>query len=101
MIRLFTSDGEHVPDPLMDVDDGDWEVLLDVLDGDAVNDMRADGSPNSWLIDSETISFLEWNAFSHTAAAALRTRMRPDGFVELSWEEVSHGLAEGLNPPLS
>jgi hypothetical protein len=94
MIRLFTSDGVHAPVALLDVDDGDWEVLLDVLDGDGLNDMRADGSPNSWLVDAETISFLEWNAFSESAASALRTRMRPDGFVEVTWEEVSHGLPE-------
>jgi hypothetical protein len=92
VIRLLTSDGIHDPQPLVDIDDGDWEVLLDVLDGELRNDLRADGSPHSWLVDDETIAFLEWNAFSPVAASALRTRMRKDGFVELMWEEVSHGL---------
>ncbi len=88
MIRLFTSDGVDAPQPLIDVDDGDWEILLDVVDSDAVDDLRADGSPGSWLLDHETISFLQWNAISPGVAEALRTRMRPDGFVELTWEEI-------------
>jgi hypothetical protein len=88
MIRLFTSDGVHAPEPLLDIDDGDWELLLDVVDGDAVDDMRADGTPSSWLLDGETISFLQFNALSPGVAEAMRTRMRPDGFVELTWEEV-------------
>jgi hypothetical protein len=88
MIRLFSTDGVSAPDPLIDVDDGDWEVLLDVVDGDLPDDVRADGHPGSWLIDAETIEFLGWNSLSPATVAALRSRLRPDGFVEVVWEEV-------------
>jgi hypothetical protein len=89
VIRLFTSDGMSTPEPLIDCDDGDWEILLDVTDGDAVDDLRADGSPASWLLDGETLAFLAWNGMSPATVNALRSRMRPDGLVELSWEEMS------------
>lgn len=88
MIRLLTSDGVNAPEPLLDVDDGDWEILQDVVDADAAEDMHADGSPASWLIDAETIEFLRWNALSPQTVQALRSRLRPDGFVEVVWEEV-------------
>ncbi len=88
MIRLLTSDGVNAPEPLLDVDDGDWEILLDVVEGDAPDDLHADGSPTSWLIDAETIEFLRWNALSPATVEALRSKLRPDGYVELAWEEV-------------
>jgi hypothetical protein len=92
MIRLFTSDGMETPVPLIDVEDPDWEILVDVLDGDALDDTRADGTAAGWLLDAETIAFLQWNGLSTTAVDALRSKMPNTGFVELSWEELG---AEG------
>lgn len=88
MIRLLTSDGVNAPEPLLDVDDGDWEIMLDVVEGDGPGDLRADGSAASWLIVAETVEFLRWNALSPATVAALRSRLRPDGYVEVVWEEV-------------
>lgn len=76
------------PDPLVDIGDADWEVLLDVLEADAVDDVRSDATPGSWLIDDETLTFLGWNGLSERTVQALRTRFRPDGFVEVVWEEM-------------
>jgi hypothetical protein len=88
MIRLFAADAGDAPIPLIDIADADWEILLDVLDVDDPTSFRADGFPEGYLIDSETVSFLEWNGMNPAVVSALKGELGPDGFVEVSWEEL-------------
>jgi hypothetical protein len=88
VIRLFDVDGDRAPKPLADVNDDDYALLLDVLESDPVSELRADGTHNVWLVDSETIGFLEWNRASAGLIAVLRAAIGDHSIIELSWEEI-------------
>ena len=88
MIRLFLSDGDPAPVPLVDIGDDDHALLLDVLDSDASRERRADGSPTGWVVDHETVAFLEWSRATSTLTGALRRMLATRAAFEVTWEEV-------------